>query len=177
MTDAELAILGLVYEEERHGYQIEQVIQERGMREWTAVGFSSIYYLLSKLQNKGLVSSRLEWAGRGAPRKVYRITAEGETAFHSQVMERLTVSQPSLSPFLLGLANAGRLPRNELIAALRAYRQHLADRVERVKAKWAAQSEAAIPLLADALFDYGLAMGRAQDDWIEGLIAKLEEEG
>lgn len=177
MTDAELAILGLVYEEERHGYQIEQVIQERGMREWTAVGFSSIYYLLNKLETRGLISYRLEWAGRGAPRKVYRITAEGEIAFHAQVMERLTVSQPSLSPFLLGLANAGRLPRDELVAALRSYRQHLADRVGRVKAKWAAQSEAGLPLLADALFDYSLALGRAQDEWIEGLIMKLEEEG
>jgi DNA-binding PadR family transcriptional regulator len=177
VTDAELAILGLVYEQERHGYQIEQVIRERGMREWTAVGFSSIYYLLSKLEKRGLIGYRLEWAGRGAPRKVYRITAEGEIDFHSQVMERLSESRPSLSPFLLGLANAGWLPRDELIAALGAFRQHLASRVGRVKAKRAAQREAGLPRLADALFDYSLAMGRAQDEWIEGLIMKLEEEG
>jgi DNA-binding PadR family transcriptional regulator len=48
MTNAELAILSLVVEKPRHGYQIEQVIEERGMREWTEVGFSSIYYLLKK---------------------------------------------------------------------------------------------------------------------------------
>ena len=45
MTNAELAILSLIAEQPRHGYQIDQVIQERGMREWTEVGFSSIYYL------------------------------------------------------------------------------------------------------------------------------------
>ncbi|MGD8625667.1 MAG: helix-turn-helix transcriptional regulator, partial [Anaerolineae bacterium] len=48
MTNAELAILTLVAEAPHHGYEIEQIIQERGMREWTEVGFSSIYYLLKK---------------------------------------------------------------------------------------------------------------------------------
>ena len=32
MTNAELAILSLVVETPRHGYEIEQVIEERGMR-------------------------------------------------------------------------------------------------------------------------------------------------
>ena len=46
LTNAELAILSLIVEQPRHGYEIEQVIEQRGMREWTDVGFSSIYYLL-----------------------------------------------------------------------------------------------------------------------------------
>ena len=43
MTDAELAVLSLVAEQPCHGYEIEQVIEARGVREWTEVGFSSIY--------------------------------------------------------------------------------------------------------------------------------------
>ena len=54
MTNAELAILSLVAEEPRHGYDIEQVIEARGMRDWTEIGFSSIYYLLKKLEKSGL---------------------------------------------------------------------------------------------------------------------------
>ena len=50
MTNAELAILSLIGESPRHGYEIEQVIEARGMREWTEIGFSSIYYLLKKLE-------------------------------------------------------------------------------------------------------------------------------
>ena len=60
MTNAELAILSLVAEQPRHGYEIEQVIEARGMRDWTEVGFSSIYYLLNKLEKAGLVESRLQ---------------------------------------------------------------------------------------------------------------------
>ena len=47
MTSAEFAILTLIVEQPRHGYEIEQVIEQRGMRQWTEVGFSSIYYLLN----------------------------------------------------------------------------------------------------------------------------------
>ena len=45
MTNAELVVLSLIAEKPRHGYEIEVVIEARGMREWTEVGFSSIYYI------------------------------------------------------------------------------------------------------------------------------------
>ena len=57
VTDAELVLLGLLAEQPRHGYQLEAVVAERGVREWTALGFSSIYYLLNKLEPHGLVTS------------------------------------------------------------------------------------------------------------------------
>jgi len=176
MTDAELAILGLVHERERHGYEIEGVIKARGMREWTAVGFSSIYYLLKKLEKGGLVSSRLEEAGRGAARKVYRITADGETIYREQTLERLTQPRPPLSPFLLGVANAPSLQRDELIAALQTYRQNLAGRVANVNAVWDRLGRGSFPLLVEAVFDYSLSMYQAEDAWIEGLISKLQQE-
>ncbi|HUV26505.1 MAG TPA: PadR family transcriptional regulator, partial [Anaerolineales bacterium] len=60
MTNAELAILSLIAEQPRHGYDIEQVIEARGMREWTEIGFSSIYYLLNKLEKDGMIESHLQ---------------------------------------------------------------------------------------------------------------------
>jgi DNA-binding PadR family transcriptional regulator len=42
LTDAELTVLGLVAEVPRHGYELEAIVAERGIREWTALGFSSI---------------------------------------------------------------------------------------------------------------------------------------
>ena len=43
MTDAELTILSLVAEGPRYGYEIQQLIDQRGLREWLTIGFSSIY--------------------------------------------------------------------------------------------------------------------------------------
>jgi DNA-binding PadR family transcriptional regulator len=35
LTDSELLVLSLVAEMPRHGYELEQIIEKRGMREWT----------------------------------------------------------------------------------------------------------------------------------------------
>lgn len=51
-----------------HGYDIERTIAERNMREWTDVGFSSIYYLLGKLEAAGLVASSQQPRGGQGPR-------------------------------------------------------------------------------------------------------------
>jgi len=89
MTNAELAILSLISETPRHGYEIEQTIEKRGMREWTEIGFSSIYYLLNKLEKAGLVESQLiPTQGRGSRRRVYQITAEGREALSKATLER-----------------------------------------------------------------------------------------
>jgi DNA-binding PadR family transcriptional regulator len=67
MTNAELAILSLIAEKPRHGYEIEQVIEERGMRDWTEVGFSSIIHT-KKLEQNGWIDNRTEqFAGRASP--------------------------------------------------------------------------------------------------------------
>ena len=52
LTDSELLVLGLVAEMPRHGYELEQVIEQRGMREWTQIGFSSIYFVLGSWKRK-----------------------------------------------------------------------------------------------------------------------------
>jgi DNA-binding PadR family transcriptional regulator len=67
MTNAETAILTLLAEQPRYGYEIEQIIAERGMREWTEIGFSSIYNLLKKLEREGLVYCPPGKRGRPGP--------------------------------------------------------------------------------------------------------------
>src|SRR3970040_1003608 len=103
MTNAELAILGLVLEKPRHGYEIEQVIEARGMREWTEVGFSSIYYILKKLETERLCRSQTErQSGRGPARRVYQITPAGEKAWREATRGALSGPHNMPSPFLLG---------------------------------------------------------------------------
>ena len=40
-----------------YGYTIEKIIEERGMRHWTDIGFSSIYYVLKRLESRNLIVS------------------------------------------------------------------------------------------------------------------------
>jgi DNA-binding PadR family transcriptional regulator len=173
MTNAELAILSLIVEQPRHGYEIERVIEERGMREWTEVSFSSIYYLLDKLQRQGLVKGHLATAGgRGPARKVYRATAAGLQAFRAGVLQALSVPARSYPPLQLGLACLPGIAPQQALAALRRYRDSLAQRLAQVQQGWDAQRP--LPYFVDAMFDHSVTMIQAELHWIEGFITQME---
>jgi DNA-binding PadR family transcriptional regulator len=174
MTNAELAILSLVVEQPRHGYEIEQVIEERGMRDWTEVGFSSIYYLLKKLEREGFVAGQLQEAERGPARKVYRATPTGQEAYHAGVLDVLSVPRRWYSPLLLGLAGLPRVPRGEAVAALQQYREALAARRAYVQNR--RERQRPLPGFIDAMFEYSVALVGAELEWVEQFIERLEGE-
>src|SRR5262245_61264461 len=101
MTEPELLVLGLVAEMPRHGYQLAREIEQRGMREWTPVGFSSIYFLLGKLENKELVRSKEP--AREKAKRVYTVTVAGRKALVSQTVTSLSKYRPTYSSVLLGM--------------------------------------------------------------------------
>jgi len=174
MTNAELAILSLITQQPRHGYEIEQVIEERGMRDWTEVGFSSIYYLLNKLENDNLIEGQVErHVGQGPARKVYRITEAGREAVHAGVLTALSVPQRTYPLLQLGLANLPAIPHSEALDALRKYRGNLSDRLEYVQRKRDRQRP--LPYFIETMFSHSITMIKAERSWIEDLIKQLEE--
>jgi DNA-binding PadR family transcriptional regulator len=174
MTNAELAILTLIAEKPRHGYEIEQVIEERGMREWTEVGFSSIYYLLKKLEEKNLIQGRMErQAGRGPARKVYEITDAGREARRAGVLEALSVPQRAYPLLQLGLASLPGVSRSEALAALRRYHDRLKDRLEHVQSR--RDDQRPLPYFVEAMFSHSIVMIEAERGWIEEFVNQLEE--
>lgn len=174
MTNAELAILTLVAERPRHGYQVEQVLEQRGMREWTEVGFSSIYYLLKKLERDGLIKGRLEEAQRGPARKVYRLTPAGGEALQCAVLEALSVPQRAYPSVLLGLASLPAVPVFQALNALQKYRAALAERQTRLQERRRGQQP--LPYFVDAIFAYSLTLLEAEIKWVGDFITRLEEE-
>jgi DNA-binding PadR family transcriptional regulator len=174
MTNAELAILTLVAERPRHGYEIEQVIEERGMREWTEVGFSSIYYLLKKLERDGLIESRLEEAQRGPARKVYHLTPAGGEALQRGIVEALSVPQRCYPSVMLGLSSLPAVPIPQAVDALRKYHAALVERQALLQDRWSSQQP--LRYFVDALFTYSLALLETEIQWIGDFITRLEEE-
>ena len=174
MTNAELAILSLVAEQPRHGYEIERVIEERGMREWTEIGFSSIYYLLKKLEREGMIAGQLEEAERGPARKVYRPTPAGRDALRAGVLDALSVPRRCYLPLQLGLANLPGTSPAEALAALRQYRDSLAGRLEHVQVH--RESQRPLPYFIDAMFDHSVTMIQAELEWITQFISQLEDQ-
>jgi DNA-binding PadR family transcriptional regulator len=173
LTDGELTVLGLLVERPSHGYELERVIEERGMRAWTSLGFSSIYYVIDKLASRGLI----EAAGAPAAKKarvVYRATAAGRDACARATREALAAPSPLRSRVLIAMANSPGLPDAEVAAGLAERSEALRERLAEVRAARAAQ--APLPAAASAIFDYSEAMLATDITWTESTLAAYTEE-
>lgn len=172
LTDAELALLGLLAEQPRHGYQLETVIAERGVREWTALGFSSIYYLLDKLESRGLVVSERPDA-RAKGRRVYSVTRAGVAACVAGTRGALERVDPLTAPVLVGMANSPMLPPGQVAAALRRRRETVMVRIESIRDARSRQEP--VEAFVAAIFQHGIAMLHAELSWVEDTLSQLKE--
>ena len=84
ISHKQFVILGLVAEEPSHAYSINQRIDERGMRDWTAIGKSSIYRVILELEDIKLVEYYEEEVDN-RKRKVYTITDYGAKILKEKV--------------------------------------------------------------------------------------------
>ena len=174
-TNAELAVLSLLAEQPMHGYQIEQTIEARGMREWTEIGFSSIYYILEKLRRRGSVRRRMQSAeGKGPARQVFSLTPAGLEVFRQAALNALTHPSRTFSNFQLGLAAIPLINKINVLEALRAYQVFLQDKKSALETK-RAEFGSSLPWYAAALFDLDFAQLQCDLDWLKGFISTTLE--
>ncbi len=69
----ELLVLKIVKDRPRSGYEVMATLGQ-----YIDVGLNTIYPILRRLAKQGLFTVEREQGAVGAPRKIYRITAEGE---------------------------------------------------------------------------------------------------
>jgi PadR family transcriptional regulator PadR len=78
----ELCVLALLARRESYAYDIAATLADS-----VDMGEGTIYPLMRRMQNDGLVTTRLEESSSGPPRKYYRLTAEGRAAYAAQKRE------------------------------------------------------------------------------------------
>ncbi len=174
LTNNELIMLALLAEEPSSGYELEKKIAQRGMREWTDVGFSSIYYLLQKLESSLLTESQTKAGSVHLSKKEYRLSVDGKEALESNLLERLTNPRPFSPDFAIGLAFSGMLQPIAVRRALEAYQMHLLQQIEIVKAKWQAARESSPHV--NALFDHSLQMMQTELDWLHTFLKQQQNQ-
>jgi len=80
MIEQEIILLGLLKEAPRHGYEIKTKIKEI-LAIFAGVDLKSIYYPLTVLEKRGLVSRHKAKPGRRPERYVYELTTKGKRRF------------------------------------------------------------------------------------------------
>jgi DNA-binding PadR family transcriptional regulator len=172
ISQLEYAILSLVAEKPVYGYEIEQIIQERGMREWTNIGFSSIYYLLQKMGIKGWVIGETSDSTKGLKRNIFAITEIGLQVCRKETMKALSEPHAVQNTFLLGLSNWPLLNYNQITSALNQNLKNLTQKKAELIIKKNHQEET-IPLHVKILFDYSIISIQTQISWIEDILRTL----
>ena len=177
INEREAAILGLLWEKPLYGYTIEKIIEERGMRHWTDIGFSSIYYVLKRLESRNLIVSSCKQQENKPSRKVHTITQEGEHQIKEKVRSLLSQNQRIASPFDLGVAHLQLLSTTETIVCLNERIKVLDKAIEHIKAHRIQHEKIKKPYFLLALSDRTLTHLCTEKSWVEKFIGEVNQHG
>ena len=193
----ELAILGLLKEQDLHGYELKKQLTET-LGPLSSVSFGSLYPALARLEAAGAVkaveanpgrsgSSRIPMTGslggeaaafrarlaatRGTRgKKVYGITERGERLFE-ELLEAESVSGDDDRSFNLKLAFARYLPPDARLGLLERRRAHLVERLARARSTIRARRER-LDDYSRSLMEHGTEATERDISWLDRLIAK-----
>jgi PadR family transcriptional regulator, regulatory protein PadR len=99
LSPVEMALLAAVssLSDEAYGLAVyERACKESGVK----IAYGSLYPTLDRLQDNGLVSSRLESDSRrgGRPRRYFQLEAAGQRAYNSSRVTYAKLAQSELAP-------------------------------------------------------------------------------
>ena len=168
-SDADIVLLSLLAEQPRHGYDLDRVIEQRGYRQWTSLAFSSVYYLLKRLSERGLLEPDEGSQGR---RTVFRVTEAGRRELRQAAGERVLAPAPPSAGVLPALNAYSRLDDPALAALLARRAEALLGRLDELRALRARVDEEH----ALAIFDYEILRQEADLAWTRSLLQKADSD-
>nr|WP_189180801.1 PadR family transcriptional regulator [Microbispora rosea] len=180
MSSTRVLILGVLLDGPLHGYEVRKTLELWGAQHWANVAFGSIYHALGKMAQEGLleVVERGEDAGRGGGRgrTVYAITPEGRAEFDRRLREHWSEIMPIADPFLVALTFMDRLPKADLLAAVRERGERLREGFAMLERARHAKRAADAPRHVDECIALSAAEYRAQLEWLEQAAERIDRD-
>jgi PadR family transcriptional regulator, regulatory protein AphA len=177
VNPTEFAILGLLAEEARSGYDIKKVVEERLSHFWSE-SFGHLYPMLRRLHERGLVGQEVERQEGRPDRKVYTITDVGRAALEAWFAEPPSPQHPR-NELLLRLFLGRHAKPEHLIRDIRAQREGFAHSLAQLRAvKTRLASEAWTHpdhVYWDLTIEYGLNALEALVEWGEKAECTLRD--
>lgn len=175
----EHAILGLLDERPRSGYELKTQCFDGPLRPlWTA-DQAQIYRTLERLRRAGLVTATRKRRSGRPDRRLYELTPAGNVALERWLA---TPEKPPIirDPLLLKLYFGERTDDEDLLAVLRSYRNEhqrrldeLRDAAARLAAERGLTDRAAV--LRQTSVDGAAVHARATVDWLDDCIDAIRE--
>ena len=131
-TTPDLVVLSLLAEKPRHGYEVNQELEWRDVRDWAEISRPQVYYSLAKLARNGMIHPvESEGGAQGPERQCYAISPAGRAALKKALKRPEWSEQRPPPPFLTWLALAAHAEPATVAEQLGRRRRYLQAELER----------------------------------------------
>ena len=178
LSNSEYMLLALIREKKTaSGYQLNTIIKSRGYRDWADIGMTSIYNGLKKLENKGLVQSKLitQKMTQGPAAKSFSLTDNGETLLKQETIKWLSETRERDHRFDLALSAIDILPSNTALECIKNRKHFLEAENIRLPEICNKQQEY-ISFQGNLLFKHTLNFIQSEIAFLDELISNWEKE-
>ncbi|MGH7857043.1 MAG: PadR family transcriptional regulator [Candidatus Binatia bacterium] len=169
------ALLGILSEKARHGYDLKDAFEER-VGEFWSLNYGQIYQTLDRLERDGLVLRREEPQERRPDRKVYRITAKGRRELEEWLGQPVTRPRALRDELFIKMLFLGAEGRDAVIDLIERQKQvYLAHmrRLTKRKFELSRRPDREGLLVTELLMDAALFHAEADVRWLTHCAQKL----
>lgn len=182
LSHVAFAVLGLVAEKTGeggcHAKYVDEMIEERGMRNWTAIGTSSIYGVLKKLKDDGLVTSEVDELDNRII-KNYQVTDYGFRVLKNTILK--TISEyigKNDEDFYVAYSNLPLLTKNEAIQAFSSSMEKMKIHIkelEEMLSTYNAMPPGKVKLAITGLFKHPIMIMQKDIEFLERVLEQLNK--
>ena len=171
-----LAVLAMLMSGPMHPYQIARLLKHRGKDDSIKIRYGSLYTVVQDLESRGFVAAQgTARAGHRPERTVYRLTNDGRAELEDRLRELISEPVKEYPIFTSVLSLVAVIHPDEMAGLL-------AERLQSLEIEIAATTgiiDHAVGHRLPRLFlletEYGLAMKRAEAEWVRGLMRELAD--
>lgn len=176
LTLPDLVVLSLLSERPMHGYELNQELERRDVRDWAGISRPQVYYSLKKLARSGQVTRAASGEGRTGPeRQVFRITPVGRRALASALAREEWATQRPPPPFLTWMALSVHAEPADRLRLVRRRRAFLEEQLARERLTLQAILADTGPMVADGARIVRLVIRQweVEVEWLREVEAQL----
>lgn len=175
LNHAEFIVLGLIAENPSHAYNINKRIEERGMRDWTNIGRSSIYRVIKNLEKKGLTDKWIEEVDNRTL-KIYNVTERGFRMLKEKVLNVISEFMGKKDEdFYVAFSMLPLLSREEQIKAI----NHSLNKIKKNKKglEKMLEQNSQMPLNVRGLFEHPIRILGTDIEFLEWVLEEIKKGG
>ncbi len=176
LTTPDLVTLSLLSERPMHGYELNQTLEYRQVRDWAGISRAQVYYSLKKLAQLGLIEAVAPHESRGPERQPFGATPAGRQALVQALDRDDWANQRPPPPFLTWLALSTHADRAAVARQIDRRRRFLQDELQRERATLDAirADQGEMVVVAELMVELTISQFETELDWLDGVGARLE---